>query len=700
MFRYFRNKTRGYVVTLRFSLLSIFISLFVTMMLVLFSLFYFHMQGILLQAGLLLMEKDSHAIMHELDLQLQPVASTSEVSANNIREHIVDPKNETELMRYLMHVLKQLPLTYAVYWGGTTGDFYYARREPQGKFMMAIVNRHGATPTNTYFYLDKHHHELKRIVVPLDYDPRSRLWFQLALAKKKTIWTDAYIYSDAPLQLGITVATPVFQSKQAIGVFGIDVRLDALNNYLSGQVSNQHSEIFIVDKTGRVVVPPAFIKSVLLPIQNYELKNVRNLDKPWVEQAFDEYIKNPRTFFAFENTGKDYLASFTPIPILADNGWLLGIVDQAADFTKALHKTELMYVSLVLAVFIIGIVLILYLVTRIVTPIKKLVKETEKIKMFNLEGTEHVESRIKEVIEISDAIYSMKMGLRSFQKYVPASLVRQLIRAGEDVRIGGKKEELAIFFSDIKDFTAITEKTDSNQLMKQVCDYLDTFSHIIIMDNGTIDKFIGDAIMAFWGAPMAVKHPCEHAAHAALHCMQQLKILNEKWTKEDKPNFATRIGLHYGVAIVGNLGSSERLNYTVLGDAVNIASRLVNANKLYSTSILVSESVYDKIKNTFVLRIVDKVTLKGKAESVTIYELLAETKDQLTFDIDAYQQQYIEAFSAYQQQKWATAIKLFGNCLTIYSEDTLAPVFIHRCHEFVTHPPIKDWDGIWHSIEK
>ena len=243
-------------------------------------------------------------------------------------------------------------------------------------------------------------------------------------------------------------------------------------------------------------------------------------------------------------------------------------------------------------IFIIGVCLILFWVARIVTPIKKLVKETEKIRTFNLEGSDRVHSHIKEVIEVSDAIFSMKMGLRSFQKYVPASLVRQLIMAGEDVRIGGKKEELAIFFSDIKDFTAIAEKTESNQLMKQICDYLDTFSHVIIQDNGTIDKFIGDAIMAFWGAPTAVKHPCEHAAHAALQCMRELQILNQKWEAEKKPGFYTRMGLHYGIAIVGNLGSSERLNYTALGDAVNIASRLVSANKLYGTSILVSESFY------------------------------------------------------------------------------------------------------------
>ncbi|OGT42046.1 MAG: hypothetical protein A3F42_02265 [Gammaproteobacteria bacterium RIFCSPHIGHO2_12_FULL_37_34] len=700
MFGYVKDKARGYVVTLRFSLLSIFITLFAIMILTLFSVFYFHISNILLQAGLLLMERDSHTIVHELDLQLQPITSASELSANNIRENIIDPRNEKELMGYLTHVLNKLPLTHAVYWGGVTGDFYYARHEPNGGMMTAIVNRHTTPPSNTYFYWDKHHQKIKQMAVPLDYDPRVRPWFQLALVKKKTIWTDVYPYSENPPKLGITVATPVFQNKKPIGVFGIDVRLDELGRYLSSQITGKYSEIFIFDKTGRVIAPPSFVKSVLLPISNYELKNVRNLSKPWVEQAFDEYLDHSKNLFAFKYKNEDYLAAFTPVPILADSGCLLAIVNKASDFTRAIHQTELAYLSFVAGMFVIGVILILYLVTRIVMPIKQLVKETEKVKMFNLESTEHVTSHIKEVIEISDAIYSMKMGLRSFQKYVPASLVRQLIKAGEDVRIGGKKEELAIFFSDIRNFTAITEKTDSNQLMKQICDYLDTFSHIIIEDNGTIDKFIGDSIMAFWGAPTAVKHPCEHAAHAALHCMQQLQTLNEKWSKTGKPNFYTRIGLHYGVAIVGNLGSSERLNYTALGDAVNIASRLVNANKLYGTSILVSESVYEKIKGTFILRIVDKVTLKGKEESVIIYELLAQTKDLLTFDVETYQQQFVEAFSAYQQQHWAAATKFFGNCLQLYPADTIAPVFIERCKNFAIHHPSKEWDGAWRLIEK
>lgn len=688
------------MVTLRFSLLFIFISLFVTMMLVLFSVFYFHVSRLLLQAGLILMEKESHTIIHELELQLQPAVSASQLSASSIREGILDIKNEKEIMVYLIHLLKRLPLVQAVYWGDNQGDFIYARKENNGTYMTAVINRHIKIPTSTYFYWDRNHREIKQQSVPLDFDPRTRPWFSLAVQQKRTVWTDVYVYEFKPLKLGITVATPVFYNNEPRGVFGVDIRLDELAHYISKQEASGHADIMILDKTGRVIVPPRLIESTLLPAEARQLSSVRNISKPWVEQAFDEYLRTSQSFFLFENKGIKYLASFNPIPILKENAWIVGIVDEEYDFTREIHKVELMYSIIDLVVFVVGILLILHLVSRIVAPIKKLVSETEKIKNFELEGSTRVTSHIKEIIEIANAIYSMKSGLRSFKKYVPASLVRQLIKEGEDVRIGGKKEELAIFFSDIKDFTTISEKTDPNLLTKQVCDYFDAFSHIISKENGTIDKYIGDSIMAFWGAPTAIKHPCEHAAYAALHCMQQLTLLNQQWLTANKPGFYTRIGLHYGMAIVGNLGSSERLNYTVLGDAVNIASRLVNANKIYGTSILVSEAVYMQINHNFTLRMVDQVTLKGKAESITIYELLGEKGQQLEFDVEDYDQKFTQAFNAYQQKYWQQAIVLFEQCLQIYPTDTVVQVFIARCKEFSVHPPSKEWNGIWHLSDK
>src|SRR5262249_16466960 len=159
-----------------------------------------------------------------------------------------------------------------------------------------------------------------------------------------------------------------------------------------------------------------------------------------------------------------------------------------------------------------------------------------------------------EISYIATALYLMKKGLRSFQKYVPAVLVRQLIESGEDARIGGIKKPIAILFSDIMNFTSITEKTNPELLTQYLCEYFDELSRIILFQRGTIDKYIGDAIMAFWGAPMPEEEPCQKAAKAALLCFKRLNELNLKWESEGRPVFNTRVGIHLGDAIVGNLG--------------------------------------------------------------------------------------------------------------------------------------------------
>ena len=242
--------------------------------------------------------------------------------------------------------------------------------------------------------------------------------------------------------------------------------------------------------------------------------------------------------------------------------------------------------------------------------------ETENIKEFNLDGEIKINSRIKEVINLKDAIHSMKIGLKLFQKYIPKVLVRQLIESGEDIRIGGVRKKLAIFFSDIKNFTTISEKTDPNLLMLQMGEYFEALTQIIINEKGTIDKYIGDSIMAFWGSPLPDVNPCHHAAKAALRCQKKLDMLNAQWANKGNNTFYTRIGIHTGDAIVGNVGSTERFSYTAIGDSINVASRLEEINKNYKTKIIVSDAMYEEIKDQFILRMIDCVVVKGRSQSI------------------------------------------------------------------------------------
>lgn len=700
MFRYYFHKFKNSIVTLRFSLLSIFILLFVATIVSLLTIFYFQLSKVVEHAALLLMEKSSYAVLQELDFELSPEKTASELSALLIQDHILDPNNENEMVGYTMRLLETLPLAQGLHWGDSYGNFFYAKKEADGRITSEVINRRTNPPSAFYILRDQNNHELKRVPARVSFDPRTRPWYQLAINKKKTIWTDVLLYAHTPAFLGTTVATPVFQNGTPLGAMGIDIRLDYLSRFIRNEKFSDNGEVFIVDNFGKVIAAYELLNPESPLYHKNSLVDVHALATPWHGLAFDIHQRTGQSVFTFKHQNITYFAMFKAIPVLSDKQWFIGAIVPANDFTHVIYRLAMTTILIFFLIFVIGVVIMLHLVTRIVTPIKKLVRETEKVKNFHLEGTPKVYTRIKEVIELSDAIDSMKIGLRSFQRYVPATLVRQLIKAGEDVQVSGSKRELAIFFSDIKDFTQISEKSQTNELVKQLCDYLEVFSRIIIKNKGTIDKYIGDSIMSFWGAPLAVPDPCQHAAYAALQCMHKLRKLNALWREENRPAFYTRIGIHYGDTIVGNLGSTERLTYTALGDNVNIASRLVGANKIYGTSILVSETFYKQIKDTYVLRLVDQVMLKGKAETTRIYELLAYSKQSVVFDIDAYDRIFNEAFLAYQQTRWKEAIDLFNLCLKLYPQDTLSFVFIKRCRKFIKKPPAEDWDGVWHISEK
>lgn len=702
MLGYIRNKTKHLIITLRFSILSIFAILFVIAVATIIVIFFYHINEIVQHSALLLMDKASVSISQELEAELSPPESASQFTASLINHHVLNTNNPDEISGYLISLLQKIPLANAMYWGEVDGNFIRANREAN-VVRIEIINRRLNPATNTIIYRDFSNKEIKRTSVPLETDPRNELWFKMALNQKRTVWTNVVVHQQepAPPFLGLTVATPVFHADGSPwGVFGIHIRLDYLSHYITKKKISTNSDIIIINDLGKIIAAPELTGSEAVLVKKSSLNDIESLAKPWLSKAFKIYMQTNQSIFRYQENGVDYLATFKPITFLSNNHWLISIVIPASDFNRRIYHVEFSYVLIFLGTFVLGIVIMSSLVSRIITPIKKLVTETKKIKNFDLEGSQRVRSHIKEVVELSESIHRMKLGLRSFQKYVPASLVRQLIAANEDARIEGAKRDLAIFFSDIENFTTITEKIDSNELVKQLCEYLETFSRVISQNNGTIDKYIGDSVMAFWGAPLLVLDPCILAARTSLRCMELLNQLNGQWAKENKPVFLTRIGLHYGETIVGNIGSSERLNYTVIGDSVNITSRLVSANKMYGTVILVTEAVYQQVKELFVLRLVDQVKFKGKVESTAIYELIAESKQSIRFNVDAYVDAFAKAFSAYQSQQWREAMKFFALCLKIHPKDKVASIFIKRCEFFNIRPPDPNWDGVWHFSQK
>jgi adenylate cyclase len=257
--------------------------------------------------------------------------------------------------------------------------------------------------------------------------------------------------------------------------------------------------------------------------------------------------------------------------------------------------------------------------------LRKLAAETDRIQRFELDQTPgRVRSIIREIDDLGRSVATMRTVVRTFSSFVPRRLVQQLVETGDALRLGGTRREVTVMFTDIAGFTEITENADPQKVMVQTSRYLAALSEVVMANRGTVDKFVGDAIMAIWNAPSDDADHVAHACAAALACRQANRRLNEEFEREGWPAYETRFGIHTGEAVVGNIGSADRMNYTVLGATVNLAARLEPLNKEYGTGILVSEAVEQRVRDRFAFRFVDTVRPKGFDEPVAVFELVGE----------------------------------------------------------------------------
>jgi adenylate cyclase len=354
---------------------------------------------------------------------------------------------------------------------------------------------------------------------------------------------------------------------------------------------------------------------------------------------------------------------------------------------------------IIILVAVIATLVTFYLSKKISSPIMLIAEETQRLKDFYQTEPLEIKSNIFEIKMMLDAISAMRASLQSFGKFVPKVLVRRLMQKGTEVKLGGKTCEVTMFFSDIQGFTTISEGMIAEKLILHLSDYLNELSSIIVDCNGTIDKYIGDSIMAFWNAPNTDRNHAFNACHAALLCQRRLDELNRQWELEKKPPLYTRIGLHTTEVIVGNIGSDEKINYTLMGDGVNLGSRLEGTNKVYKTGILASQSVHKVVCEKFLFRPLDIVAVKGKKEGVKIYELVGQlsgdSRVSPTRDSVELCERFSQGFTLYTEHRWGEAIKLFEDLKEDFPQDYPTAMYLERCLGFKENPPKKNWDGIF-----
>jgi len=521
------------------------------------------------------------------------------------------------------------------------------------------------------------------------------LWSDLHWSQLDVELPESQRRAEVSVQQVITDAAGKFAGVLRVGL--LTQQLDrAVRIQLAPAGKPDPRRIFICDAEGRLITPVTpsdrlqeFGEDLRIAPATLPPEIVRALADPKL-RAVGEGTPNISGHFRFN--GEEFLTTFRALP--ETQGWIVGIVVPRAYYLGKLTaiRQRLLSISLgIMALLVVGSTLVL---RRVKWALGQIAKESLKMNAFEFSPTPTA-AAFRDVSDVLESLEKAKTAMRAMSKYVPINLVRRLYRNKTEPVLGGELMEISIMFADIRDFTTFSEQLTPNQLAAALGRYLDVMARIIQQETGgTIDKFIGDAIMTFWNAPEPVAEHARMACLAALRCREAGRVLSQSSEWRGLPPFETRFGLHQDKALVGHFGAPDRMNYTAIGDAINLASRLEGLNKQYGTTIIASDRIFEDARAQFDFRLLDWVTVKGKTEAIKIYELLGQKGEagELRETVAAYE----DAFGAYVKRDFAAAIAI----LEKHDADAPSAVLIDRCRAFQQTPPTEDWRGVYTSMSK
>ena len=466
-------------------------------------------------------------------------------------------------------------------------------------------------------------------------DPRYTQWYLQARAPGVYVTTPYLL--NLTRQVGLSVSSSL--AGRGGGVIALDVTLGNLSAFLRAQQVTPHSTAFLFSDLGILLAHP----EAALVVRAAEHGRVgwttlQASDDPVLEAVWNAYARGalvPGHSGQLDVEGATMLARLEPVETLENPPVLVAVVAPRSDFTAAVDNAVRQGTLLALGAFIAGFGAIALMSWRIAKPLGVLTREAQAIRRLELTAPLNLRSRIIEVERLAEAIAAMKATLTSFTVYLPRDLVHQFLAAGIEPRLGGERVALSVMFSDIQGFTAIAETRDPEELTKIASAYFEAVTHELLAAGATIDKYIGDAVMAFWNAPRRDPLHAAHACTATLRARAATVRLAGEFIARGWPALPTRFGVHTGEAVVGNVGSSDRMAYTAMGGMVNLANRLEGLNKVYGTQILVSEATRLAAGSGFVFRSVDIVAVKGSTMPMPVHELLGSASAKEPLELQA-----------------------------------------------------------------
>jgi adenylate cyclase len=525
----------------------------------------------------------------------------------------------------------------------------------------------------------------KRRFENTDYVVTDQEWYRSGMQAEEPRWFNVSVHP-VGRRPSIAYAGPIDVYEKRQGVLAIIIEYTRFAQFLSNLSVGKSGAAFILGRDGGVIAAPD---------PDADEVNMQRSDQPLLpiaqgamKQAGPSYESDKKAASRLRLVAADnaYAVSLTP---LAFPGWTLATVIPEAEFLGPIERTiRQLLIGLAILILAAGIISA-WLARRVIaTPLIVVVDELKHVARFDLDKVRRHASHLIEIENLSNAIADMAGGLAAFRKYIPADLVKTLVSEGIEPSPGGSIRNLTVLFADIAGFTGLSERL-GNRIIPLLSSYLDTMSREISGHGGTIDKFIGDAVMAFWGAPAANADHAVDACRAALACQRALRAsgLNDD---SGRP-LRVRVGVNSGDMLVGNIGSEFRLNYTVIGDAVNVASRLEGANKEYGTEIIIGEETRRLAGDRILVRELDRLMVYGRAGGIAIYELLDVAEGGAT--PPGWVAMYDGGLAAYRSRDFAAGAALFQEVLDVRASDQPARMMLERCRQYLKSPPGEDWEA-------
>ena len=485
-------------------------------------------------------------------------------------------------------------------------------------------------------------------------------------------------------------------------VVSLDVHLLEITRYIQSLSLTPNGYAFVVTEDGKLVgLPePAKLEGEEALSQGFARDPASlgmSATADLLNQAGGAPLR-PLKSVRYKNAGAWYWGCVRPIDVPGVPRFFFGVIVPEVDFLKESNRHHQLIFALSGFMLLIASWVAVILSKHYSVPLRTLAESHERLRKLDTSEVPHVKTSLREVALLEDAHSRTCAALDSFARYVPRELVRELLERGEAAKIGSRLSELTLVFLDIQGFTALSERIGPERTVQHLSTYFEMVIGCLRKHGGTIDKLIGDAVFAFWGAPEEQPDRCKRALTAVLDCHHLVEAHNEELIARGQPPLPTRFGIATGTVMVGNIGSPSRINYTALGHEVNLASRLEGLNTRYGTRIIVDGHTHGVCQEEFLWRHLDTVQVKGSERPECIYELLG-SQAEVTADAMAWADLYEKALGLYRSRRFDEALDVLEELQQATPSDVSIQRLAALCNECRIRVP-QDWDGVTRFQEK